>query len=285
MSTGSELELFTKDNRTRLRKDSDVLDTGYSKNKLRFRDNELKLLKKFSHIYVDENTAFDIEIIGECFVGKTRLIKELTKYLKHFEDLKVIKIRWSLSLNGFLKRIYEELTGTKLENTLYGTTFKGKIKEFLAENPTKLIFIFEDLDSWGSHKKLNQIFDYLYNDYFFNFNCLISILRIRSLEKVPLRCEPNDNFINEQITLKKYSLNQIKTILLDKIEIGFQPNVITDDCIAKLAEWSADTNQNLFLGCHVLDSAVWRAELERSDRITYKYLKRSYCEIIKRFSY
>lgn len=282
MSTRSENELFSKNNEINFVKDENALRYGFNENKLRFRDSELKLLKKFSHIYVDENIPFDIEIIGDTCTGKTHLIHELSKYINYFNGVKIIDVEADSTFNWFLKQFYEKLTEKELKNTLHTTTFKEKIKEILREKPIKTLFIFDDVQCRWSSKKLHEIFDYLYNDYFLNTNCLVSMIRLTTFERINLRCKSNGNYINEEITLKHYSLNQIRTILKDKIDLAFYPEVISSECIDKLAYWASIDN-NLNMSLNVLENVAFKAKKEGYDKIKYKHLEESYTKVSNLF--
>ena len=261
-----------KSSRTKLMKDYHALKINFNENELKFRNDELKLLKEFVNNYINKNNAFDIEIIGDPFTGKTHLTHELTSRIKQLDSIRIIKIYSRSTLNEFLRKIYIELSEKRAGVTLSNVAIKEKIKEILIKTHIKLIIIFDDSYLEFS-KSMNEIFDYLYNDYYLNINCLVSLIRLRCLKKAPLKCKPNDNIIQEQIFLKNYSLDQIIEILKDKIKIGFYPRTISLECIEELANWIYSRN-NMYMGMNFLSQVVFEAEVKGNNKITLENLKK-----------
>jgi cell division control protein 6 len=271
-------------------RDLSVLSPHYIPKELPYRKNEIKQITGAISCLISGVKAHNLFLYGKTGTGKTSVVKNIIRELetlladparnRHRVRVAASYLNCRLGYNSkyqILLKIAEEesLKAPDLRNmpfegvrtsTLSGrspTELYGRIRKVVEVNALNLMVVLDEVDM------VKDVDDLLYtltriNDEIKETNVQgqtrrgsVSIIGISNSYsfKQNLDTRTKSALCEEEVVFKPYNANQLKTILANRVKMGFKKGSISSSNIALIAAFAAQTNGDARYGLRLLQKA------------------------------
>ncbi len=261
-------------------KDTTIFDLDYVPETYNFRDQQMEAMAYEIRPALRGSMPGHSVILGTCGTGKTTAVKKVFEMVeKTSESVVCCYINCQINNGKFsiFSQIYKKIFGYKPPET--GVPFLriyNQIMEKLVSNNQSLIVALDDANFIFESKKGNEIFYYLLraHEEFPNVKTGLFVVIPDFEFRYALDKTVKTVFIPQEVVFEPYTYDEINSILSDRAKIGFYPDVIDDDIIEQISEYTYE-NGDLRVGIDLLKSCGNIAESEASKKITEEHFKKA----------
>ena len=261
-------------------KNISAFNPEYMPENYNFRDNQMEAMAYALRPALKGGMPSNAVILGPCATGKTTAVKKVFDLVENTSDkIKCCYINCQLNTTrfGIFSQIHEKLFGHKPPETgVPFATIYQKVMKNLTDNDTSLIVAFDDANFIFQNKNANKVFYDILRAYeeFPTVHTGIFVILSELEFRFALDKNVKTVFIPQDITFEPYSHSQILSILSDRVKMGFYPNVISDDLVRQISDYTFETG-DLREGIDILRVCGNIAESEASKKITQKHLDKA----------
>ena len=217
-------------------------------------------------------------ILGSCATGKTTAIKKIFEMVERTSD-KVVCVYINCQIHttrfGIFSQIYQKIFGhTPPETGVPFSRIYQNIMQHLSNEGKALIVALDDINYLFYSKNANKIFyDILRAHESFEGVRTGAFAILSDIEfRFMLDKNVNSIFIPQEIIFNPYSKEEMKDILKERARIGFYSEVISDELLDEITEYTV-SNGDLRVGIDLLRISGNLAEAEASKTIERKHIK------------
>ena len=250
-----------------------ALDLSYVPDKLLYRDDVINnLIFEFRRILVEsEQPSINYLIQGNYGTGKTAVAKFFGRNFRRIADEKgkEILVEYFNCIHfRSMSKIVRNLLAKYYHQSGRGSGDEEALKlilEFLIKEKKYMLLILDEVHLLSS----KDIFSFLgISETFGHQNAQFSIILV-SPNKEWMRVETADilSKLNTNFTVKRYTFDEVKSILNYRIEIGFKKDVITEENLNFLSK-IVDDNGNMTNSIRLLKQCGLMADKEGLECIT-----------------
>jgi cell division control protein 6 len=219
-------------------------------------------------------------VLGSPATGKTTAIRKVFELVeKNTEKVVCVYINCQLHTTrfGIFSQIHKKIFGHIPPET--GVPFSriyDKIMKELQKDGKALVVALDDINYLFQSKNANKVVYDLLRAYEEYPGVKSSIFAILSDLEFKYAFDKNVNtvFIPQEIIFPLYTYSEIESILRDRVNKGFFPDVISDDIIEQIAMYTLD-NGDLRVGINLLRSCGNFAEADASREITQEHFDKA----------
>ncbi|MBX7076100.1 MAG: ORC1-type DNA replication protein [Methanobacteriaceae archaeon] len=257
-----------------------AFNPDYMPENYNFRDNQMEAMAYAIRPTLKGGMPSNAVILGPCATGKTTAVKKVFELVERTSD-KVACCYINCQLNttrfGIFSQIHEKLFGHKPPETgVPFATIYQKVMKYLVDNKKALIVAFDDANFIFQNKKANKVFYDILRAYEEYPTVHTGIFVILSELEFRFALDKNVKtvFIPQDITFQPYSRSEVLSILKDRVKVGFFPNVISEDLIEQITDYTIDSG-DLRVGIDILRVCGNIAESDASREITQEHLDKA----------
>lgn len=273
----------------RIIKDEEALDFDFIPDDLPHREKELKKLEEMYSRVLDTKLGRHSFITGGIGYGKTVLAKYFFQNLRD-EGLKngvnvelvFVNCKASHTPARTMNKVMSDLRMASGKNQ---DTMTDALKKFLIKNNSRLCVIIDEahIPLKDTRKEsdrvifcLSRINEIVSGPKVSISVCLVSSRDVLSMLEASTRGVFKKNCI---IKLKGYSRNDLKDILVQRVELALHSGTISTECLDLLADISSGEGEARY-GIELLLNAGLIAQQEGSNDITAEHIRRAKAEIL-----
>ncbi len=278
---------YTKPN---LFQDESVFEISYIPAKIKHRNAELMLLSNIFIRLIEKpfEVSKKVLIEGPIGIGKTLVSQKFKSMLEESVQRRNLNVK-CISINcreektsyKAMRSIMAKLNQPVTERGLSPEELFGRFKEHLKSTETYVLLIMDELDHL-----IQQNFELIYSLTRFNdsdfsekqYISLIGIVRDVALLK-NLDNSTLSSLQGNIISLKKYTENQIREILNDRIAMGFKLGVISEELVESVIE-NIKGSGDIRTGLNILKNAGKIAEYHNEKEIKITHIREAMKNII-----
>lgn len=274
-------------------KDETKLDISYVPSKLPHRDSELRLLMEFFSFLLQfpAKMAQRVIITGDVGTGKTALSQRFGTDITREANKNGVKLRYIHvncreyrgSLFIILHHIISVFHPNFPKRGYAAEELLRNLLQILDEENTYLILGLDEFDSLvereGSEAvyKLTRLQEMRQNKP--QRLSLICILRdLKALSR--LDDSTRSTLQSNLISLKKYSKEQLRDILNDRVSLAFKPLTVSEETVSLIAELASSEGGNARFGIEMLWRAGKYADAEDLNAVTLECVRKAVSSII-----
>lgn len=255
-----------------------AFDPDYVPPNYNYRDNQMEAMAMGIRPAIGGGKPVNSIVLGSCATGKTTAIKKVFELVeKNTEKVKCVYINCQLHTTrfGIFSQIYKALFGHLPPET--GVPFSriyNKIMQYLQKEEKSLMVALDDVNYLFQSNNANKVFFDLLRAYEEFSGVKVGVFAILSDLELKFAFDKNVTsvFIPQEITFQPYSYSEIVSILTDRVNAGFFANVISDELIEEIAQYTFESG-DLRIGINLLKSAGNIAEANASKQITEDHVK------------
>jgi cell division control protein 6 len=256
----------------------EVFNPDYIPPRLLHRENQMDALAMCIRPALRGGKPKNAVVLGAPATGKTTAIRKIFQIVEQSSDkIYCVYVNCQISSTRFniFSDIYQHILGHRPPET--GVPFSriyGEIMKKLVKEDKSLIVALDDVNHLFYNKNANQIiYDILRAHEVFKgartgIFAIISDIDFRFM----LDKNVSSIFIPKDIIFDPYSENQMIDILLERVQQGFYPDVISKEVIEQIGHWSYSTG-DIRLGIDLLSNCGDLAEAEASKTIEIKHFQ------------
>lgn len=217
-------------------------------------------------------------VLGSCATGKTTAIKKIFEMVEKASDRIVcvyINCQIHTTRFGIFSKIYQKIFGhTPPETGVPFSRIYQNIMQHLSSEKKSLIVALDDINYLFYSKNANKIFyDILRAHEAFEgvktgVFAILSDIEFRFI----LDKNVNSTFIPQEIIFNPYTKEEMLDILKERAKIGFYPDVISDELIYEIAEYTSSSG-DLRVGIDMLRISGNLAEADASRSIEKRHIQ------------
>jgi len=262
-------------------RDEQVFNPNYLPDSLLFRDRELQSLVALMKPGLRGGKPHNTLVIGPPGTGKTTTIHFLFEEIENVSDKMVtVHINCKLSNTKFsvMSDIHKRIFGYRPPDT--GVPYKNiyeKVMTSLERKDQSLLVALDDIDFLFEQKYANDImYDILraYEQYPKVKTGVVAILSKEDFREV-LATKLYSIFMPQEVSFPPYSMQEAYEILRARSQAGFFPNVISDELVEQVAEYTT-RHGDLRVGISLLSSSGLIAESKAKRKIDSEDVEEAY---------
>lgn len=186
-------------------------------------------------------------VLGSCATGKTTAIKKIFEIVERTSDRIVcvyINCQIHTTRFGIFSQIYQKIFGHMPPET--GVPFSRiyqNIMQYLSSEKKSLIVALDDINYLFYSKNANKIFYDILRAHEAFEGVKTGVFAILSDIEFRFILDKNVNsiFIPQEIIFNPYTKEEMLDILKERAKIGFYPDVISDELIYEIAEYTSSS--------------------------------------------
>jgi cell division control protein 6 len=260
--------------------DINVFDPDYYPHNYNFRDTQMEAMAMSIRPAMRGGKPSNAVVLGSPATGKTTAIRKVFELVeKNTEKVVCVYINCQLHTTrfGIFSQIHKKIFGHIPPET--GVPFSriyDKIMKELQKDGKALVVALDDINYLFQSKNANKVVYDLLRAYEEYPGVKSSIFAILSDLEFKYAFDKNVNtvFIPQEIIFPLYTYSEIESILRDRVNKGFFPDVISDDIIEQIAMYTLD-NGDLRVGINLLRSCGNFAEADASREITQEHFDKA----------
>lgn len=220
-------------------------------------------------------------ILGSCATGKTTAVKKIFEMVESASD-KVVCVYINCQIHttrfGIFSQIYQKIFGhTPPETGVPFSRIYQKIMQYLSSEKKTLMVALDDINYLFYSKNANKIFYDILRAHEAFEGIKTGVFAILSDIEFRFALDKNVNsiFIPQEIIFSPYTKEEMRDILKERVKIGFYPEVITEELIDEIAEYTSSSG-DLRVGIDLLRISGNMAEAEASKTIERKHVQEAF---------
>lgn len=217
-------------------------------------------------------------VLGSCATGKTTAIKKIFEMVERASD-KVICVYINCQIHttrfGIFSQIYQKIFGhTPPETGVPFSRIYQNIMQNLSNEGKSLVVALDDINYLFYSKNANKIFYDILRAHESFKGVKTGVFAILSDIEFRFMLDKNVNsiFIPQEIIFNPYSRDEMRNILEERSNIGFYPDVISDELLDEIADYAASSG-DLRVGIDLLRISGNLAEADASKTIERKHIE------------
>ena len=254
-----------------------AFDPDFIPDNFNYRDTQMEAMAMAIRPAIGGGKPNNLMILGSCATGKTTSLKKVYELVeKNTEKVICCYVNCQLHTTrfGIFSQIHKKIFHHIPPET--GVPFSKiyeKIMKYLQKEEKSLIVAFDDVNYLFQSKNANKIFYDLLRAYEEFPGVKTGIFAILSDFELKYVFDKNVNtvFIPQDVTFQPYTYSEILDILSDRSKVGFYPNVISDEIIGEIADYTLDKG-DLRVGIDLLRITGNIAEANASRTINPEHL-------------
>lgn len=255
-----------------------VFNPDYVPDEFLYRESQMDALVLCLRPALKGGKPTNAVVVGSCATGKTTAIKKIfEKVGEYSEGILCVYVNCQLHTTRFniFSQIYRKIFGIHPPET--GIPFSriyNAIMKYLRDNDQALVVALDDVNYLFHSKNANKIFyDILRAHEEFEgvrtgLFAIISDIEFRYL----LDKNVNSVFIPQEIIFDPYTRDEMRSILLERVKVGFYPDVISDEVLDEITDKTMSIG-DLRVGIDLLGLVGNIAEANASKIITEEHLE------------
>lgn len=255
-----------------------AFDPDYIPDNFNYRDTQMEAMAMAIRPAIAGGKPNNLMILGSCATGKTTSLKKVYELVeKNTEKVVCCYVNCQLHTTrfGIFSQIHKKIFHHIPPET--GVPFSKiyeKIMKYLQKEEKSLIVAFDDVNYLFQSKSANKIFYDLLRAYEEFPGVRTGIFAILSDFELKFAFDKNVNtvFIPQDVTFQPYTYSEILDILSDRVKVGFYPNVISDEIIEEIADFTLNKG-DLRVGIDLLRITGNIAEANASKTINSEHLE------------
>lgn len=259
-------------------KNMDAFNPDYIPGKFMHRKSQMEALALSIRPALRNGRPVNAIVLGSCATGKTTAVKKIFELVeKSSNKLVCVYINCQIHTTrfGIFSQIYQKIFGHIPPET--GVPFSriyGNIMQYLSNEKKALLVALDDINYLFYSKNANKIFyDILraheaYEGVKTGLFTILSDIEFRFV----LDKNVNSIFIPQEIIFNPYTRQEMHDILTQRANIGFYPDVISEELIDKITDY-ASSSGDLRLGIDILRISGNFAEADASKIIEEKHVE------------
>lgn len=259
-------------------RDIRVFNPDYVPDKFLHRESQIEALTMCIRPALRGGKPINAIVVGSCATGKTTAVKKIFERIEEYsEKILCVYINCQLHTTRFniFSQIYQKIFGHLPPET--GIPFSRiyeKIMKHLQSKDQALVVALDDVNYLFHSRNANKIFyDILRAHEEFEgvrtgLFAVISDIEFRFI----LDKNVNSVFIPQEVIFNPYTSLEIKDILKERIKAGFYPEVISDEILEDITEYTVSIG-DLRVGIDLLRLVGNIAEADASKKIQKKHLE------------
>lgn len=257
-----------------------AFDPDYMPPNYNYRDTQMEAMAMAIRPAISGGKPSNSVVLGSCATGKTTAMRKVFELVeKNTEKVVCVYINCQLHTTrfGIFSQIYKKIFGHLPPET--GVPFAriyGKIMQYLQKEGKALIVALDDVNYLFQSKNANKVFYDLLRAYEEYPGVKVGVFAILSDLELRFAFDKNVNsvFIPQDITFQPYSYSEIESILRDRVNAGFFANVMPDDILEQIAQYTFESG-DLRIGINLLRSTGNIAEADASKQITQEHFDKA----------
>lgn len=258
-------------------KNMNAFDPDYVPENYKYRDSQMEVLAVCIRPALREGRPVNSVVLGSCATGKTTAIKKIFEMVERNSEKVVccyINCQLHTTRFGIFSQIYQKVFGHFPPET--GVPFSRiyqQIMQHLVSQKKALVVALDDVNYLFHSKNANKIFYDILRAHEVFPGARTGIFAILSDIEFRFALDKNVNtvFIPQDIIFQPYTREEIFNILQERVKIGFYPEVISDEILEEIADYTAESG-DLRVGIDLLRVCGNMAEAEASRTIEEKHL-------------
>jgi cell division control protein 6 len=256
-------------------KNEDILNPEYLPELLPHREHQIERIANNLTPASRGRRPQNMFIFGTPGIGKTASVNFIFRKFEEFSDrVKTIYINtWDYNTsNALLAKLVVELGFFVQRRGLSKDEILERLIEALKKSNKSIIICLDEVDQLIK-KDENALYDLLrLNQYVEN---PIGLVMITNYRDIFMNVEPRikSSLDVEEIEFKRYTLQEMKDILVERCRNAFRPGVLEEGVILLCANHAVQRGGDVRLGLECLRKAARICENENSNKITIKYVK------------
>lgn len=258
-------------------KNIDAFNPDYIPENFMHRKSQMEALALSIRPALKNGRPVNAVVLGSCATGKTTAVKKIFELVEKTSD-KVVCVYINCQIHttrfGIFSQIYQKIFGHIPPET--GVPFSriyGNIMQHLSNEKKALVVALDDINYLFYSKNANKIFyDILraheaYDGVKTGLFAILSDIEFRFI----LDKNVNSIFIPQEIIFNPYTRDEMHDILTQRAKIGFYPEVISEELIEKITDYTSSSG-DLRLGIDSLRISGNLAEADASKTIQEKHV-------------
>ena len=275
LASGEKAPMFDSIERSNsLFQDESALSTSSTPDTVVGREPEIQKLEAALSPLTRRTAPENVVVYGPAGVGKTTTVTHVCNQLEAQSQVQTVRINcWQYNTRS-------SLLSELLINLGYPWTRKGKpidealcrLQEWVAKHRCVAIV----LDEFDRHRAQTDIIYDLHHVSTAVDNEL-GVILISNQPPSELHLDPRSRSrLNyRSIHFTRYDADELYAILQDRAEVAFQPDAVTDEAVARIANQVADTGGDCRHAIELLHRAGRIAEREQAEAITTDHVNQS----------
>ncbi len=281
-------------------KDASVLSPHYVPDRLPHRKSEISQIIRIIGPILRETKPNNVFVYGKTGTGKTAVIRHVTRELKRVVDdpdknkknvkvecvymncrvgynskyqvlLKILEDE-SLNRQGYEKKPMEDRGKKGKLSGLSPTELYERLKVFVEANNLNLVVVLDEVDMIKDADDLLYILTRINDEISSGSVSIMGISNKFSFKDV-LDSRSKSTLCEEELVFKPYHANQLKSILTQRLRLGFKKGVIASSSVGLISAYGAQTNGDARYALRLLKKAGELAQGSGHKRITVDDVK------------
>lgn len=259
-------------------KNIDAFNPDYIPENFMHRKSQMEALAISIRPALRKGRPVNAVVLGSCATGKTTAIKKIFEMVERASD-KVVCVYINCQIHttrfGIFSQIYQKIFGhTPPETGVPFSRIYQNIMQHLSNEGKALIVALDDINYLFYSKNANKIFYDILRAHEAYEGIKTGVFAILSDIEFRFMLDKNVNsiFIPQEVIFNPYSKEEMKNILKERAKIGFFPDVISDELLDEITEYTASSG-DLRVGIDLLRISGNLAEADASKTIERKHIK------------
>ena len=257
-----------------------AFDPDYVPPNYNYRDSQMEGMALAIRPAIGGGQPSNLVVLGSCATGKTTAVKKVFELVEK-NTTKVVCVYINCQIHttkfGIFSQIYKKIFGhLPPETGVPFTRIYTKIMQYLQKEKKSLVLALDDVNYLFQGKVINKVFYDVLRAYEEFPGVKTSIFAILSDLEFRFAFDKNVTtvFIPNDVIFQPYSLSEIQSILTDRVNAGFFPNVISEEIIEEIAMYTYEKG-DLRIGINLLRTCGNIAESEAAREITKEHLDKA----------
>jgi cell division control protein 6 len=259
-------------------KNIDAFNPDYIPDNFMYRKSQMEALALCIRPALRGGRPVNAVVLGSCATGKTTAIKKIFEMVERSSD-KVVCVYINCQIHttrfGIFSQIYQRIFGhTPPETGVPFSRIYQNIMQHLSNEGKALIVALDDINYLFYSKNANKIFYDILRAHESFEGVKTGVFAILSDIEFRFMLDKNVNsiFIPQEIIFNPYLKEEIRDILKERAKIGFYSEVISDELLDEITEYTV-SNGDLRVGIDLLRISGNLAEADASKTIERKHIK------------
>ncbi len=259
-------------------KNIDAFNHDYIPSHFPYRKSQMEALAISIRPALRKGRPVNAVVLGSCATGKTTAIKKIFEMVERASD-KVICVYINCQIHttrfGIFSQIYQKIFGhTPPETGVPFSRIYQNIMQHLSGEGKSLVVALDDINYLFYSKNANKIFYDVLRAHESFQGVKTGVFAILSDIEFRFMLDKNVNsiFIPQEIIFNPYSKDEMRDILKERANIGFYPDVISEELLNEIADYAASSG-DLRVGIDLLRISGNLAEADASKTVERKHIK------------